>query len=180
LVLNAITESGLICPNALMQCLSALRLRGGSEKGFHLPRLVGISLPPGRPKVRTDVDQLFPRGRQIEHGDMTNLPTHDKSLRHGTRICSPRNVESLGKSCFAGDSMKFNSLESITFENNSRLTRIEDSCFEYCSLKSICIPRNVEMLGKLCFAGHSRKLSSLEWLTFENDSQLARIEDSCF
>jgi hypothetical protein len=63
LVLNAIAESGLICPNALMQSLSALRLRGGSGKGFHLPRLVGISLPPGRSKVRTDVDQFFPRGR---------------------------------------------------------------------------------------------------------------------
>jgi hypothetical protein len=47
-------------------------------------------------------------------------------------------------------------------------------------LKSICIPRNVEMLGKLCFPGHSKKLNSLEWLTFENHSLLAQIEDSCF
>jgi hypothetical protein len=58
-------------------------------------------------------------------------------------ICILRNVEILGKSCFAGDCTKFNSLESITFENDSRLTRIEDYCFQKCSLKSICIPRNV-------------------------------------
>jgi hypothetical protein len=226
LVLDAIAASGLICPNALLQCLSALRLRGGSGTGFRPPRLVGISLPPGRPEVRTDVNELFPRGRRIEHGDMTDLPTHDKPLRHGTRICIPRNVKMFGKSCFADSN-----LESITFESDSRLTRIEDSCFECSSLKSICIPRNVdfiagsaftncngysitvdqnnhrflidrhfvidniemrlvryfgdcagvviwkavEILGQSCFAD-----SKLELLTFESDSRLTRIEDSCF
>jgi hypothetical protein len=82
----------------------------------------------------------------------------------------PRNVEILAKSCFAQST-----LESLTFENESRLTRIEDSCFSYCSLKSICIPRNVEILSKSCFY-----CSKLESITIESESRLTRIEDSCF
>jgi hypothetical protein len=163
--------------DAVPLCIEA---EGGSGTGFHPPRLVGFSLPPGRSEARTDVDQLFPRGRRIEHSDMRNVPRDDKLLNHGTRICIPRNVEMLGKSCFAGDYTKANSLESIIFESDSRLTRIEDSCFKCCSLKSMCIPRNVEMLGKLCFAGDYEKFNSLESITFENDSRLIRIEDSCF
>jgi hypothetical protein len=62
-------------------------------------------------------------------------------------ICIPLNVEILPKSCFAQSK-----LESITFESESRLTRIEETCFLNCSLKSICIPRNVEILPKSCFA----------------------------
>jgi hypothetical protein len=57
------------------------------------------------------------------------------------RVSISRNVEILPKLCFT-----YSKLEPLTFENESRLTRIEDSCFLYCSLKSICIPRNVEIL----------------------------------
>jgi hypothetical protein len=41
------------------------------------------------------------------------------------------------------------------------LIRIKYSCFSYCSLKSISIPRNVEILGKSCFCA-----SRLELITF--------------
>jgi hypothetical protein len=37
-------------------------------------------------------------------------------------------------------------LESMSFESESRLTRIEDLCFSNCSLKSICIPENLEFI----------------------------------
>jgi hypothetical protein len=55
----------------------------------------------------------------------------------------PRNVESLGSSCF----LKCKSLSSISFKSNSRLIRIESDAFRESSLKSIEIPRNVEVLG---------------------------------
>jgi hypothetical protein len=88
-------------------------------------------------------------------------------------VVIPKDIEILGKSCFAGN--LWAELELITFENESRLTRIEDSCFSNCSFKSICIPQNVEILGYSCFFE-----SRLESITFENESRLARIEDSCF
>jgi hypothetical protein len=41
-------------------------------------------------------------------------------------------------------------LQSIVFESNSRLTRIESKIFSKSSLQSILIPRNVEILGSNC------------------------------
>jgi hypothetical protein len=55
----------------------------------------------------------------------------------------PRNVEILGSNCLS----YCKSLSSITFESNSRLTRIESETFSSSSLQSILIPRNVEILG---------------------------------
>jgi hypothetical protein len=78
-----------------------------------------------------------------------------------------KEIEVLGKSCFA-----CSNLETVTFESESRLTRIEESCFEKCSMKSICIPRNVEILGKSCFYS-----SKLESFTFESESRLTRMEE---
>jgi hypothetical protein len=62
-------------------------------------------------------------------------------------------------------------LESISFESESRLTRIEGWCFAHCSLKTLCIPRNVEVIQRVCFEG-----SKLEILEFESESQLREIE----
>jgi hypothetical protein len=72
-------------------------------------------------------------------------------------VVIPKDIEILGKSCFSKSR-----LESIIFKNESRLTRIEDSCFSRCSLKSISIPRNIEILGKSCFCA-----SRLELITFD-------------
>jgi hypothetical protein len=50
----------------------------------------------------------------------------------------PRNVEILESKCFSN----CRSLSSITFESNSRLTRIESEVFCDSSLQSILIPSN--------------------------------------
>jgi hypothetical protein len=52
---------------------------------------------------------------------------------------------------------------------------MDESCFAYCSLKSICIPSCVEILGKLCFYS-----GSIGGLTFGPDSRLKQIEEPCF
>jgi hypothetical protein len=52
------------------------------------------------------------------------------------------------------------------------LTRIESKAFSSCSsLKSITIPRHVQILCSYCFS-NCRSLSSI---AFENDSRLRRI-----
>jgi hypothetical protein len=56
-------------------------------------------------------------------------------------------VEILGESCFSGSKLEF-----ITFESESRLMRMEKSCFYRCSLKSILIP---------AFSGRNLSLSPL-------------------
>jgi hypothetical protein len=70
----------------------------------------------------------------------------EKEVRNGERACAPRNVKLLRESCWHRSK-----LESITLERELRLAQIGEACFLWCSLKSITIPRNIEMLGKLCF-----------------------------
>jgi hypothetical protein len=70
----------------------------------------------------------------------------------------------LGSSCFS----YCKSLSSISFESNSRLTRIESSAFSPSSLQSILIPSNVEILGSKCFSS----CESLSSITFESNSHL--------
>jgi hypothetical protein len=84
----------------------------------------------------------------------------------------PKNVEILGSKCF----YCCKSLSSITFESNSRLTRIESEAFYGSSLQSILIPKNVEILGSKCFS----LCQSLSSITFESNSRLTRIESEAF
>jgi hypothetical protein len=63
-----------------------------------------------------------------------------------------------------------------TFENGSRLERIEEHAFQQSGLKSIEIPSSVVVLGKESFC----ECKSLEFVTFKNDSQLERIEEYAF
>jgi hypothetical protein len=66
-------------------------------------------------------------------------------------VVIPKCIEVLGALCFSGKLNKSSAFETITFEHGSRLSRIEESCFSHCALKLICIPRNVEILSRLCF-----------------------------
>jgi hypothetical protein len=67
----------------------------------------------------------------------------------------------------------------LTFESESRLTRIEPEAFLFCwHLKSICIPASVEIIGQKCFAD-CRCLSSFTFES-ESESRLTLIEASAF
>jgi hypothetical protein len=57
-------------------------------------------------------------------------------------ILIPSSVDVLGQSSF----FQCKSLESVTFENCSRLERIEESAFSWSGLKSIVTP-SVDFLG---------------------------------
>jgi hypothetical protein len=80
-------------------------------------------------------------------------------------------IEVLGESCFSDLELK-----AITFEGQTQMRRIEKCCFSRCSFKSICIPRNIEILGISCFL----KCKQLESVIFEDESRLNRIEENCF
>jgi hypothetical protein len=84
----------------------------------------------------------------------------------------PFHIEMFGCSRFSFCS----SLSSVSFESNSRLTRIESTAFSYSSLQSIVIPRNVEILGSACFSN----CQSLSSISFESNSPLTRIESKAF
>jgi hypothetical protein len=92
-----------------------------------------------------------------------------------TSICIPGSVRALGKGCFAGRSDRLNRISLLTFDDSSVLEWIQESCFQYCSLKSICIPRSVAVLKKSCFLG-----SRVHKLVFEAGSRLTEIGEKCF
>jgi hypothetical protein len=59
----------------------------------------------------------------------------------------------------------------LHFESGSQSKRIEESVFERFSIKSMIVPRNVEVLDLHCF----RECDSLLSISFESDSKLRRI-----
>jgi hypothetical protein len=67
-------------------------------------------------------------------------------------------------------------LRSVSFESNSRLTRTEFEAFLRSSLRSILIPRTVEILCSGCFSS----CKSLTSVTFESNSRLSGIESETF
>jgi hypothetical protein len=90
--------------------------------------------------------------------NLSNLPS----------VIIPRDIEILGSKCFCS----CRSLESVSFEVESRLTRIESQAFSDSSLRSILIPSTVEIFCSHCFA--SSKI--LQSVSFESNSRLTRIE----
>jgi hypothetical protein len=64
----------------------------------------------------------------------------------------------------------------ISFESESRLTRIKSSAFSFSSLQSIIIPRSVEILCWRCFSS----CESLSSISFESESRLRRIDSNAF
>jgi hypothetical protein len=94
----------------------------------------------------------------------------------------PRSVLTIGKACF-----EFTTIESLTFEPGSQLRLFDESCFHACSLKLICIPRSVEVIGPKCFYGRTSwdyyyhiGLQGIRLLVFESESYLQRIEHYYF
>jgi hypothetical protein len=87
----------------------------------------------------------------------------------------PSWVEILGAKCFAGDKNRRTVVGAVTFGIRSCLRRIEESCFQYCLLRSIVIPRSLTFISKFCFFG-----SNIEIITFESDSRLRQIQEKCF
>jgi hypothetical protein len=121
-----------------------------------------ITVDPHNPRFSMDQDFL------IDKIDIRLIRYFGSSNR--VHIWS--DIKILGMSCFEG----CRELAYITFNNESRLTHIEDWCLACCPIKSICIPRTVEVLGKECF----HKSRKLELIKFESESRLTRIGDSCF
>jgi hypothetical protein len=66
---------------------------------------------------------------------------------HDTEVLIPKEIVVLGSSCFEGKQV-----DSVVFEADSRLTRIDGVCFSECPLNENCIPHLVGWLGKSCFS----------------------------
>jgi hypothetical protein len=90
-------------------------------------------------------------------------------------VCVWMEIEILGRFCFAGSELKTTNMETISFKAGSKLGKIEEFCFAYCSFRRMSIPRSAEVFGKFCF--HRAKIAVIE---FEPESKLSKIDDSCF
>jgi hypothetical protein len=129
---------------------------------FRCLSLSSISLEPGNERFI------------LENEFLINVLRHELIYNFCTlsTIQIPISIEILGSSCF----FFCESLSFITFESNSRLTRIESSAFSCSALQSIVIPSRVEILGSNCFGG----CLSLSSITFESNSHLTKLEFETF
>ncbi len=88
-----------------------------------------------------------------------------------TSIVIPKNVTNISGHAF----YYCDSLESVTFEENSSVTLIDDYAFQNSGLTSIVIPQSVEELN--CAFYEATNLASV---TFEENSSLTTIGNYCF
>jgi hypothetical protein len=110
----------------------------------------------------------------IREGLLIDIVDH-KLIRNFTASSSitiPRDIEILGPLCFCQCGL----FQSVSFESNSLLKRIESDAFAHSSLQSIVIPRNVKILCSQCFSS----CKSLKSISFEVESRLTRIEANAF
>jgi hypothetical protein len=84
-------------------------------------------------------------------------------------------VEILPKFCFCGATFG-----RLTFGARSQLNRMKKLCFNGCCLRSLCIPRSVEILDQKRFSQESGGETQIGALLFECNSRLQRIEKGGF
>jgi hypothetical protein len=70
--------------------------------------------------------------------------------------------------------MSCKSVQSVVFEENSQLLRLEARAFLASGLTSIHLPASVTVIGESCFSG----CGSLASITFESGSQLSQLAAS--
>jgi hypothetical protein len=85
-------------------------------------------------------------------------------------IVIPSSVVVLGKGSFSG----CRSLESVVFENNSRLELIEEFAFSQSGLQSITIPASVTFIDAAAFVR-----GSLNFVSISPDSETFHVRDWC-
>ena len=91
---------------------------------------------------------------------------------HLTFITIPASVTSIGSWVFEG----CDGLTQVNFEENGRLSSIDDYAFAECGLTEITIPASVTSIGSWVFDG----CDSLFQVNFEENSQLSVIDDYAF
>ena len=84
----------------------------------------------------------------------------------------PKTVKNLGEEVFA----ECKALGSFGFEEGIEMRDIPCRCFAECPVHKLCIPKRVKTLHSKCF----EKMSELEELVFEPESELEKIDSDVF
>jgi hypothetical protein len=119
--------------------------------------------------------------RSFSFSECISIPSTVETLErfcfHGNKflvtIQIPNKIEVIPPGSFSNCSKLFN----FSFESGSRLHRIDDGAFFYCSsLNHIIVPAWVEFFADMCFG----YCTSLTVITFEPDSRLKEIGTHAF
>jgi hypothetical protein len=110
----------------------------------------------------------------IHDGFAEDLLTGSLAFYFGNarKIVVSKSILEIANFCFA----MCKTIEEVTFEAGSSLTRIGNSAFAESSIRSILIPKSVEFIGAFCF----HRCRSLRTIEVERPSSLIQIEDSAF
>jgi hypothetical protein len=89
-----------------------------------------------------------------------------------TKLWIPSPIGFIASLCFSS----YRQFKSLVFEDVPILERIETRIFSKTSLRSVALPRSVEILGEECFL----ECGLLSSVTIESESKLSRIENWAF
>jgi hypothetical protein len=161
------------------------RLKRIGERTFFECGLISITIPvsvqeiDGSAFVNCALLNIQVAGDSEDFGvqrDLLTTADGTKIVRYfgrGRDVTVPKTAEILGKSCFESS----NYLESLVFENGSKLRQIGPSAFSGCEfLTTIAIPISVEVIDKSAFSG----CHGLEECLLDEDSILLRIGREAF
>ncbi len=114
---------------------------------------------------------------------LVNIDEHAFEGSGLTSITIPSSVENIGTYAFANiakygaDNKLEASLETLTFESESKLTALSDNAFQNHALKSLSIPDSIENIGSYAFAQSN---PTLKTIAINNTSNLRRINSYAF
>jgi hypothetical protein len=109
----------------------------------------------------------------VENNCLTNGRELFQYQGSSKTLCVSHNITALLAESFLGNS----TLTTLTFEAESRVTRLPGQCFSHCiKLSSVCIPKSVRVIGEHCFDN----CSGLTLVTFESPSTLHTIKSWAF
>lgn len=142
-----------------------------------------LFLPPVFLEQKEETSNLkFLRCKGINQKLRKYLP-EDMQTRKYTFLCVPKEIQFLGTACFAKVSsqdgapvLNLSKLECIFFESSSNLNRIAAKAFSGSFIRSIHLPKSVEVIGPSAFMD-CRLLSHV---SFEEGSLLKRLESKVF
>ncbi len=183
IVKEGITSIGKLAFNNMRELKSVVFSEGLKlirEDAFSYSGLTSITLPSTMETI--ELNSFYDNRDLVELNLNEGLATIGQTAFIGHAISEleiPSTVTEIkGRSFASGED--FMPLKKLNFASNSQLITINERAFANNQIKDLHIPESVRIIGALAFAVPGYKYSTLENLTFGDDSQLFFINDQAF
>lgn len=150
------------------------KLKKFNEKWcYSVTKLVNFSISPSNRHFKNyKNDFILQKLNENEENNKDDFDVILFARRNIVRPFIPLNIKKIGSYSFSECML----LQTIEFENGSKLNKIDDFAFEFSSIKNIKIPSKIRKIGKFAF-DHCSQINSVD---FQNNSELTLIDEKAF